>query len=343
MKFFHAPPLGRARARILSRRPLAWAHAAAESDRTPHPRAASGVVWIGERLAVIQDDASFLALVDAQTAEATSIAMPVGPDGRRRFEPALGNKAAKLDLESAVAWADGATWHWLAFGSGSTAARESVVHACFEPDAEARVRVLPAPALYAALRGAHAFSGDALNVEGAALVGDRLRFFQRGNGAAGPDTDIADATVDVDLAALRGWLAGRAGEPALVAGSARRYALGTLPGEPAVTGPVRLTFTDATVDGDGQVWFLACAEASPNTYDDGLVVGAVVGRMDARGAVVGLARLVDDDGPVALKAEGLVIDRHAAARLDRRRHGRPRARGRALSVDLGELVDVGAG
>jgi len=289
-----------AHARVLSRRPILWTAAPGpdEPDRTPHVRAASGVAWVGARLLVAQDDASYLALVDPATARARALPLPHEVSGRRRFEGALGNKGDKLDLEAVVTWyADGET-HALALGSGSTPARERWAHATFVGDAAPRVRLVDASEIYRALRDAAAFSGSELNVEGAVVVGERLRLFQRGNGRdAG--RGVVDATVDLGLADVHAWLAGLGPTPAPARDTIVPYALGALEG-------VRLTFTDATTIGD-DVWFLAAAEDSPDTYDDGRVVGSVIGRLDARGALVERRVLVDADGrTLTAKTEGLV-------------------------------------
>jgi hypothetical protein len=50
--------------RILRVRTLGYsASAALDDDRPLHPRAASGLAWMGGRLLVIQDDAAFIATV----------------------------------------------------------------------------------------------------------------------------------------------------------------------------------------------------------------------------------------------------------------------------------------
>jgi len=274
-------------ARVLSRRAMLWeAPVDPAEDRTEHVRAASGVVWLGDRLAVIQDDTSFLALVSPTTARAQSLALTPGP--ARRFEEALGNKADKLDLESCVSWVDDRGAHLVAFGSGSTKKRERIVHIHNQV-----VHLLDAAPMYDALRGLRAFAGDELNVEGAVLVGERLRLFQRGNGAAGlPARRVVDATVELVRAGDL-WVP--------LSETARAYDLGTLDG-------VRLTFTDATAH-HGVVWFLATAEDSPNSVDDGPVVGSVIGRFAPDGSVATLLRLVDDAGPLVAKTEGIVFDR----------------------------------
>ena len=89
-------------------------------DRPDHVRAASGLAIYGGRLVVVQDDASFLAVVASDGVSA--IKLPRGLDGRRRFEVAIGNKLDKLDLESCIA-IDDELW---AFGSGSLPIREKI-------------------------------------------------------------------------------------------------------------------------------------------------------------------------------------------------------------------------
>ena len=97
-------------------------------------------------------------------------------------------------------------------------------------------RLVEAGALYAALRTEAAFAGSELNVEGAALVGDRVRLFGRGNGAAREGVAAVSATCDLDLAALLAFLDGAG--PAPTPHAVRAYDLGTLDG-------TALAFTDA--------------------------------------------------------------------------------------------------
>jgi len=158
--------------RVLASRPLPYtSDAPAHDDRPAHVRAASGIALHGGRLVVVQDDASFLAVVASDGVSA--IKLPRGIDGRRRFEVALGNKLDKLDLESCVA-IDDELW---AFGSGSLPIREKVCRV-----RQGVVRVRDAEPLYRLLR--EAFGGP-LNLEGAARVRDELWLFHRGN--TGPD------------------------------------------------------------------------------------------------------------------------------------------------------------
>ncbi len=50
--------------------------------------------------------------------------------------------------------------------------------------AEPSVELVEASSLYAMLRAERRFSGSEMNMEGAALVGNVVRLFNRGNGAA---------------------------------------------------------------------------------------------------------------------------------------------------------------
>jgi hypothetical protein len=276
-------------ARVLSRAPLMYAEPALpEHDRPPFVRAASGIVVVDDALLVIQDDASFIAVVKPTGPGARSIPLPAGPGGRRRFEDALGNKRDKLDLEACVR----IERQVLAFGSGSLPQRERVVVIEVDGGAEA-LRVVDGAALYAGLRRAWGLSPDEVNVEGVAIVSGAMRFFHRGNGPGG-----FAATCDVELRPLATWLDGGANDPPEPT-RARRYDLGDVLG-------ARFGFTDAQGLRDTAV-FLASAERSPNTIDDGEVIGSLVGVM--RRDDVRVAPLVDaSKQPLAVKAEGIALD-----------------------------------
>lgn len=278
----------RLRAVVTGRRSLRYAAGADRgADRPGHVRAASGLAWLGGRLAIVQDDASFVALLAPGVGDVDAIALPA-PDGVRLFDDGRGNKARKLDLEACVA-ADGELF---AFGSGSSPARERIVR--LRPGG--RVEVIDGAAFYAGLRARDDFAGSELNLEGAVLDGARLRLFQRGNGAARDDRAPVDAIGDVDWAALRAWLDG--GPPPTL-DAVTPVALGSI-------GGVRLTFTDAAL-GPGGIRFVAAAEDSPDAVRDGPVAGVAVGtigRSDARWTPI-----LDERGaPLLDKVEGLALD-----------------------------------
>lgn len=299
------------RARIVARRPLSYEEGADERlDRPAHVRAASGLAWIGDRLAAVQDDANFIALVTPQSGRATAVTLPPGPDGRRQFEERRGTKHLKLDLEACFAQSDAAGTRLFAFGSGSTAAREHIAVVTFDArqSSATDVRLVEARSFYAALRAAHTFSGSELNLEGVALRGDTLLLFQRGNGAPQGDRLPQNAVAALSWPAMLRYLEAQASAsltPALTA--IKRYDLGETHGVP-------YTFTDAAVTPSGAVLFLASAEDSADSISDGGVFGTRVGLI-SEGKVT-VAPLLDESGrETRLKAEGLIVDKHAPSRL----------------------------
>jgi hypothetical protein len=298
------PSLG---ARVRSRRALFYAEGALEAhDRPAHVRAGSGLAWLGQHLVVVQDDASFLAVVDPRDATARAVPLPAGPGGARQFDDTRGTKQWKLDLEACVAL-DGVL---LAFGSGSTAQREQIVVARGLEGLAPTLDVVSAGGLYAALRAEVAFAGSELNLEGAAALGDDVVLVQRGNGAPRGGLTPVDATCRVDRAALLSYLADpTSGPPPLR--EVTPADLGAIDG-------VRLTFTDAAAGPDGALWFLAAAEASADTYHDGVVVGVALGIIDRTGAARWTRLLDEAGGPLLDKAEGLALeDGHAWIVLDK--------------------------
>lgn len=275
-------------ARVVSRRPLVYARGAdASLDRPGHVRAGSALARLPcGRLCIVQDDASFLAVFDPVTGAVEDVAFPSG-DGERQFDDARGNKSKKLDLEATIAFDDGTL---VAFGSGSSPLRERVAVVRGQD-----ARIVGAAELYASMRAEQAFSGSELNVEGSALSGDDVVFFQRGNGAGA----AVSATARVDARRLRAYLEGDGPCPPLREVVA--WDLGDASG-------VRLAFTDGAAAARGLA-FLACAEASPDATRDGPVSAVAIGLLDDRARTCVLAPIFDERGaPLLDKAEGLSFD-----------------------------------
>ena len=321
-------------ARIASRMPLRYRAGADPSlDRPAHVRAGSGVALLGRRLAVVQDDANFLALVEPRSGVVDAVPLPAGPGGLRQFDDGRANKADKLDLEARVAVPgdERGGLRLLAFGSGSTARRERVAEArgldgaapaldgaaAALDGAAAALTLHELPAFYAALRAVPAFAGSELNVEGVLYVAGagggppRLRLFGRGNGAARGPLEAINATCDVDWRALDAHMARPADHPPPRPRAIVRYDLGAIGGVP-------LGFTDAASGPRGAVLYAAAAEASPDATRDGDVAGSALGVIvgDAHGSVTARWAVVRDAGgePFAGKIEGLVTTRESPAR-----------------------------
>lgn len=297
-------------ARIVRRVPMHYADGAdAALDRPAFVRAASSMAWIGDRLALVQDDVNFVALVDPSDGVAHAIALPAGKDGKRQFDDGRGTKKFKLDLEAMarVPVKDGQLL--LAFGSGSKKRRENVMTLHF-PGRTARPEpgepsIVPLPDLYAALRAETTFAGSEMNIEGALYVDGVIRLFGRGNGEAVDDLHPLDATCDLDWPALLAHVMAPERSPLPGITRITQYDLGSIDG-------VALGFTDAIPAQRTCVMYAAAAEASKNAVDDGVVAGSALGVIphDRRQAARWTA-IHDEKGKAfAGKVEGLVIDRN---------------------------------
>lgn len=215
--------------------------------------AASGIRRRGDRLYVIADDEFALGVYDLDGRPLDRIPLVAGALPDEHAE----RKAHKPDFEALASLPDGSL---LALGSGSTLRRRRAVRVEFAP--APRVQVFELDALYGAL----ARELPELNLEGGAVRGDRLWLCSRGNSARRDDA-LIELALEPIVTALRAGRAPDAG--ALVA--VRRLSLGEFDGAP-------LSLTDLAVL-RGELVFTAAAEASPNTYDDGVTTGSVVGRL----------------------------------------------------------------
>jgi hypothetical protein len=245
---------------------LTYTDGASSTDDVPvHVRAASALRRVGNRLVIVQDDVNVLALRD-EDGEVRPMLLPVGPGRRRVFDDSARNKQGKMDLEACVALSDA---RLVAFGSGSSSARETlVVWRPGEPP-----RTLRAPLLYSGLRAEVAFSGSELNIEGAVIKDQQLLLFQRGNGARRGDCVPINAIGALSLVEFCAWLDEGASVPRLK--TVTRVDLGEIDG-------VKLGFTDATATPGGQIAILACAEDSPDAIRDGPVLGCRIGMLEQR-------------------------------------------------------------
>lgn len=296
------------RAVVVSRRPLLYADGAdAHADRPAHVRAGSSLAWLGDSLALVQDDANFIALVSPASATARAITLPRGVGGLRQFDDTRGNKHHKLDLEACVAIDGDEGPTLLAFGSGSGALREQIVMLDGALGPSPRIQVMDASPLYAALRAHAAFAGSDMNVEGAMLRGDTLSLLARGNGAARNGEVARNATCDLDARALLAWLRtphGPAPRPERIV----QYDLGMLDG-------IALGFTDAAARGQHAL-YTAAAEDSPDATRDGVVTGSVIGVMPLGGGLVRHVAITAADGSAfAEKVEGIALHQLDARRV----------------------------
>lgn len=252
-------------------------------------RAASGIAVLGAGWLIAQDDDTHGCwLVEGV---GTRVRFFASVEGLDSFSEAAGTKHLKPDLEAALEVTCDGVPSVLLLGSGSTPARMRSVLVDLEAGAP-RAHVADLTDLYAAVTQALEIPPDHLNLEGACLVGDRLRWFNRGLPAAG----VPSASVDLELSAV--LAAAQGGPPDVEVTGVRRLDLGE-------AGGVALAVTDVVSLGGQQLLLSAAAEDSPNTYDDGPVVASALVLLDGD-SVRSTARLPEIEGRVA-KVEGLSV------------------------------------
>ncbi|CAA9239153.1 MAG: hypothetical protein AVDCRST_MAG52-1502 [uncultured Blastococcus sp.] len=261
-------------------------------DGTP-VTAASGIAPLGAGWLVAQDDSTIAAWLHDGAVEPVRVLPPV--EGLDRFSEAAGTKRLKPDLEVACpAEVDGEP-AVLLLGSGSTSRRMRGVLVRL---ADGRPQVVAGELgpLYAAVAARLGLPMEHVNLEGASRHGDTVRWFNRGNLAAG----VPSASVDVPLEGLVDAVLGRGDAAAVPVGRAQAYELGEVEG-------VGLAVTDAIALPDGRVLLSAAAEDSPNAVDDGPVVAIALALVDGD-RVVDMVAIPEVDGHVH-KVEGLALRR----------------------------------
>ncbi|MBC7693153.1 MAG: hypothetical protein H7222_15420 [Methylotenera sp.] len=236
--------------------------------------AGSGIVQVGTHLYVVADDELHLGVFSLNGPELPGTRLrvlerefpaelPADPTARKKIKP---------DLEVLTLLNGGL----LALPSGSKPNRTLGawirLTAPGEVDPAQTRRTVVCTPLYQKLLG----EIPDLNIEGAAISGSVFRLFHRGNSKSG-----RNCTIDLDLTRLVQALKHDAdlGESLLTSRTPiRDHSLGELRGVP-------LSFTDACAIADERTVFIAAAEATDSTYDDGQYVGAVVGLLGSDGNV----------------------------------------------------------
>ncbi|WP_029431427.1 hypothetical protein [Blastococcus sp. URHD0036] len=234
-------------------------------DGTP-VTAASGIAPLGDGWLVVQDDATTAAWLRPDSVLPVRLLPPV--DGLDHFSERAGTKHLKPDLEVACpVEVDGAP-AVLALGSGSSPRRMRGVLVRLAGGVPVAVAADLTP-LYQRVAQALGVPPDRLNLEGASRHGDTVRWFQRGNLAAG----VPSAGVDLPLAPLVRAVLDGTGAASVPVGAVHRYDLGEVAG-------VGLAVTDAVALPDGRTLLSAAAEDTPNAVDDGPVVATALALVD---------------------------------------------------------------
>ncbi len=241
-------------------------------------RAASAVTAYEGGWLVVQDDATHGAWWVGDAVRRVRVFPPV--EGHEVFSSDEGTKHLKPDLEAGCPVPGGV----LLLGSGSTPRR---MRAALLRGTDAPVAVADLTAVYADVCAAMGLDAELLNLEGACVAGESLRWFHRGA------ADVPSMSVDLPLAALLSCFDAPVQVPVT---GLRTYDLGRADG-------VALAVTDALALDDGTVLVSAAAEDTADPYDDGPVVASALALLDDDG-VRAMTRLPDVGGQV-LKVEGL--------------------------------------
>jgi hypothetical protein len=234
----------------------------------PHIASASGVVRRGEFVYVIGDDLLQIAAFKLSAGRPGELLQVLGgdlpADGRRR-----GGRKPDLEALTALPPVDSEPHGGLlGLGSGSKPTRDRGFFCSFAADGslDGDPRAIDAHPAYETLRAE--LDGE-VNIEGAAVLGDRLWLLHRANEDAGPN-----AVAEFELADLSRTLAEDLVIDPEELRALRRYELGALAGVP-------VCFSDAAMLADELICFTASAEDSAS----GEIHGSVVGTIDASGEV----------------------------------------------------------
>jgi hypothetical protein len=183
-------------------------------------------------------------------------------------------KSIKPDFEAITKYQDSL----YLFGSGSTANRTIMV----QVDAKSKsvIKSQDLSDLYLAMQSFGKIAEEDFNLEGAIFNGETWFLFNRGNGKTNKNVVFS-----IDGKNL-------ANEFRIVA---NEYKL------PKIKG-IRTSFTDAILV-DDKIYFLATAENTDSTYNDGEVLGSIVGRIDLKKMKIDFTKKITD----TQKFEGITL------------------------------------
>ncbi|WP_310381913.1 DUF6929 family protein [Flavobacterium sp.] len=158
------------------------------------------------------------------------------------------------------------------FGSGSTSKREKRLSYNRETK---EIKEKSLEKIYQKLKTTTAISDEELNIEGAFYSNQKWFFFQRGNGSESKNgVFTVDAQKNATFISIR------------------------LP----KIDTIEATFTDAILVED-KIYFLAAAENTTSTYDDGEILGSIIGQLNITTMEVNFTQIISTKH----KFEGLTL------------------------------------
>lgn len=228
---------------------------------------ASGLVFNQGNLYLISDNSTYLYEYQMDSTQLNKIQLN---------ENSTDNIAKKLkpDFE-AIAHNDS---YYFLFGSGSTENRNKMI----QVDAKTKevIKTFDLSFLYESMRSFAEMEADDFNLEGAVYDDGTWYFFNRGNGENARNVvfTVTGENLEDDYRII-----------------INEYKL------PKIKG-VRASFTDA-ISIDDKIYFLATSENTVSTYDDGEVLGSLIGRIDSNTMKIDFTKKITDTH----KFEGLTF------------------------------------
>ena len=228
---------------------------------------ASGLIYQDNKILAIGDNSSYLYeyYMDSNKLERHALAENSEENIPKKLKP---------DFEAITKYQDSL----YLFGSGSTANRTIMV----QVDAKSKsvIKSQDLSDLYLAMQSFGKIAEEDFNLEGAIFNGETWFLFNRGNGKTNKNVVF---TIDGK---------NLANEFRIVA---NEYKL------PKIKG-IRTSFTDAILV-DDKIYFLATAENTDSTYNDGEVLGSIVGRIDVKKMKIDFTKKITD----TQKFEGIAL------------------------------------
>jgi hypothetical protein len=237
---------------------------------------ASGLIYHDNSILAIGDNSSYLYeyRIDSQKLEKYALL-----ENPQENTP----KKVKLDFEAITKFENNV----YIFGSGSTENRNKMVQ--FDTKTKKVIATTDLSDLYLVMQSFGKITPNDFNIEGAIYNGQSWYLFNRGNGKTNKNVvfTIDGENLTNDFRVL-----------------ANDYKL------PKIKG-VRTSFTDAILV-DDKIYFLATAENTESTYDDGEVLGSIIGRIDTTTMKIEFTKKITDthkfEGITFLKKSGKEIE-----------------------------------
>lgn len=237
---------------------------------------ASGLLYQHNTILIISDNSSYL--YEYQIQNSLLNRFPLTENAQENIP-----KIDKLDFEAIAEYADSI----YIFGSGSAKNRNTMIQ--LNAKTKAVVQIKELSNLYLNMQSLANIEPENFNIEGVIFNGHSWFFFHRGNGKYGKNLVFSIKSLTLN-------------EECTI--NANEYTL------PKIK-DVSTGFTDAILVED-KIYFLAAAEDSNSTYDDGEVLGSIIGSINLKNLQIEFTKQISDTN----KFEGLALYKKSAEAIE---------------------------